>query len=282
MKKRVTAICLILMLAFTGCTSKKTSDIEVNSKETSTDTNSDTSSETSNDTTEEQLTTEEQSISDTILWFNGIYGIITTRNGGDISLFGGYDMNEAGLSDMVKQGLKESWDVTDRKSADETLQWLLEEGHNAEVVETYKENGLTDFTREELVTELSDSSYKEEERVYYLGLFDAVEAYGDNAILAWDLSRAMQLSSWYYLAGYYTYEEALDSCLEIATRLQSTYTSWDEMIQSYFYGFQYWNEDDMNDPSSESYARIEIYNNLKEEANSPYSLDWNLELKKDW
>ena len=149
-------------------------------------------------------------------------------------------------------------------------------------MEEYEYNGLSEYTRDELTHVLKDESFTDLDRTYYLGIYDSVAAYGENAILAWDLSRALQLVSWYYIAGFYTYEEAMDVSLEIATELQTAYTSWDDMITSYLYGFQYWNEDDMSDPTSESYNRANIYKKLKEQEEGPYTIDWNHPLTKEW
>ena len=74
----------------------------------------------------------------------------------------------------------------------------------------------------------------------------------------------------------------MDQSLEIAQLLQKTYTSWDEMIESYMYGFQYWNEDDISDTSSDSYERKQMYEQLKTKEGSPYQLDWNITLTKEW
>lgn len=246
MKRRLIAICLILILSMTSCSKGQDSD------------------------------------SETILWFNATYGTITTMNEGDLTLFGGYDIGDASYVNMIQNGLIDWWDVTDRKTADETLQWLLNGGHNDALLEIYEQEELSSFTRDELVSTLSDDEYTDDDRAYYLGIYDAVDTYGDNAILAWDLSRAMQLSSWYYIAGYYTYEEALDSCLEIAKKMQKQYTSWEDMMQSYLLGFQYWNEDDISNPTSDSYARNRLYEKLRAQENSPYFIDWNLKLQKDW
>ena len=263
MKKSLTVVFLLIAFLLTGCSNS---------------TGTDSKAETPVD-----VTVNEDTLSDTLRWFNAAYAIITTRNGGDLNLIGGYGTKNLLNVQMIKSGLKESWEVTDRATAEDTINWLLEEGgHNALLLEEYKENSLSEYTREELIEALSDSSYTDNDRAYYLGLYDAVANYGDNAILAWDLSRAMQLSAWYYLAGYYTYEEAMDKSLAIAKKLQEAYGSWDEMTDSYLFGFQYWNGDDMSDETSESYARYQIYQDLVEQTDSPYSVDWNYELQKEW
>lgn len=224
---------------------------------------------------------EEITLSDTLRWFNATYAVITTKNKANVNLVGGLEEGDAAKLQM-QNGLEQSWGVTDHASAQENLQWLLTEGHNAELLEDYTEMGLGDVTREELEEILDYGEFTAEDRAYYQVVYEAYSQFGENAIAGWDLSRAMQMCAWYYLAGYYTYEEAMDASLEIATRLQSTFGSWDEMMQSYLYGFQYWAEDDMENPDSDSYERREIYNTLKEMPNGPFSVDWNLTFQKDW
>lgn len=224
---------------------------------------------------------EEITLSDTLRWFNATYAVITTKNKANVNLVGGLEEGDAAKLQM-QNGLKQSWGVTDHASAQENLQWLLDEGHNAELLEDYTEMGLGEVTREELEEILSYGEFTAEDRAYYQVVYEACNQFGENAISGWDLSRAMQMCAWYYLAGYYTYEEAMDASLEIATRLQSTFGSWDEMMQSYLYGFQYWAQDDMENPDSDSYERREIYNTLKEMPNGPFSVDWNLTFQKDW
>ena len=224
---------------------------------------------------------EEITLSDTLRWFNATYAVITTKNKANVNLVGGLEEGDAAKLQM-QNGLEQSWGVTDHASAQENLQWLLTEGHNAELLQDYTEMEMGDLTREELEEILDYGEFTAEDRAYYQVVYEAYSQFGENAIAGWDLSRAMQMCAWYYLAGYYTYEEAMDASLEIATRLQSTFGSWDEMMQSYLYGFQYWAEDDMENPDSDSYERREIYKTLKELPNGPFSVDWSLTFQKDW
>ena len=82
---------------------------------------------------------------------------------------------------------------------------------------------------------------------------------GGHAIDAWDYCRALQVLGYYYVAGYYTEEETLDASLEVAKTLQGMYGSWDECMESYLAGYQYWQEDDGQDPDSATAARRKIY-----------------------
>lgn len=226
-------------------------------------------------------TTSKQGVSDTVLWFNGTYGILTARQGGDINLVGGYNKKDKLQLINLQESVESSWGITNREEAEETIAWLTGgEGHNYYFLEEYKSHCLDEYTREEVIELTKDLS--KEDQAYFLCLYDAVETYGENAILAWDLERAIQLLGMCYLLDLYTYEEAMDQSLEIAERLQSIYTSWDDMMESYFYGFQYWNEDNPEDKSSEYYKRRKLYEELKAQEDSPYNLPWNLEFQKDW
>lgn len=146
------------------------------------------------------------------------------------------------MEQTMKEMLARDWNVSDRTSADEMFQWAMTEGHNQE----------------------------------------AENVYGENGIKAWDYSRAMSLLGYYYIAGFYTYEEAMDKSLEAAQEIQNMYKSWDEFVYSYLLGYQYWSEDDPTDPNSQYAKRRDFYEELKLQENGPFSIDWNLTLKKEW
>ncbi|WP_343208076.1 DUF1266 domain-containing protein [Anaerolentibacter hominis] len=223
-----------------------------------------------------------EKVSDTVLWFNTAYAVLTEANKGDITQIGGYKKTDT-TKELCKQLLEGSWDVTDRASADETLDWILTEGHRADFVadiEYLNDAGLLEMDRKEVQDVLAETD--EETLVYFNLVADAYDKFGENAIDAWDYCRALSLLGFYYVADYYTKEESLDASLEIARTLQQTFASWDEMMESYLYGYQYWSEDDMNDELSASYARKQVYESLKGGKSNPYTLDWNLELTKDW
>ena len=105
--------------------------------------------------------------------------------------------------------------------------------------------------------------------------YSCYEKYGENALAAWDYSRAMSLLGNYYLAGLYTETEALDKSLEVARVIQEAFDSWDDFMENYFVGYEYWAEE-----SSEE--RRGIYEDIKAEADSPYDIEWNLAFEKTW
>ena len=85
-----------------------------------------------------------------------------------------------------------------------------------------------------------------------------------------------------YAAGYCTYEEAMDKCLEAAKKAQESFGSWEEFNQSYLYGYAYWMGENLEDPESSAAERVGIVDTLNSQANGPFSVDWNMELNKEW
>jgi hypothetical protein len=139
-----------------------------------------------------------------------------------------------------------------------------------------KEAGLGDVEadgRKDFILENFDVT--DEEAQGYVDSYAMYEEFGDNAIAGWDYCRALNLMSFYYLAGYYTEEEALDKSLEIAQTVQPLFTSWDDLIASYMRGYEYWAEES-------SAERQGIYEDLKSRDDNPYAVDYNTTLEKTW
>ena len=217
-------------------------------------------------------------ITNTIRWFNATYAILTRTNQCNVNYFGGFAANETNSAD-VKEMLESSWGVTDRASADETMDWILTEGHRT----TYKENmksleeaGIKDVAAEERKAFIEENFYiTSDEAEKSVALYANYEQYGENALDAWDYCRALSLAAWYYHAGYYTEQEALDKSMEIAQMMQPLYSSWDEAMNSYLLGYEYWAEESADE-------RRAVYEELKAEEDSVYNVDWNLAFEKTW
>lgn len=73
-------------------------------------------------------------LTDTIRRFNAACAILTELNGQDYNRFAGLPANETSKQLMINT-LDAWWEVTDRTSADETLDWLLTEGHRVRSAE---------------------------------------------------------------------------------------------------------------------------------------------------
>lgn len=216
--------------------------------------------------------------SDTVQWFNNTYAVLTVLNERDCRVYSGGSPNIAEKA-LARALLENSWDVTDRASAEESLQWLLDEGHRiplAEELAYLSEMGLADISEEERAEAvLSNFDLDEQQAGQYAAWFSLYEQYGEDAAAAWDYSRAMWLLSYYYLADYYTLEESLDQSLELAETIQTTFGSWDDFMESYFAGYEYWSEESSDE-------RRDVYEDLKSSSDNPFALDWNTTLEKTW
>lgn len=215
---------------------------------------------------------------DTIQWFNNTCAVLTAVNHWDYTLFGGAPASDNSKS-TVQNLLSEWWEVTDHETAKETMDWLLSEGHRvsfAEEMDMLAESGLADVSENERIDIILENyNLSEEEAQDYADWFTLYEQYGSDAIAGWDYSRAMSLLGYYYLAGYYTEEEALDQSLETAVVIQNTFDSWDSLMESYFVGYEYW-------AGESSDERREIYEEIKSASDSPFQLEWGMTLEKTW
>ena len=218
----------------------------------------------------------EQGTSNVLLWINGTYAVLTELNGNDYTLLGGIELTQANQNGTILS-LEQAWGVTDRATADTTIDWLLTEGHRvgyAGLMEALDELGAAEMTEDALVAYLNSnySFTSDDEPVYLARSYSYYRTYGSGAIDGWDYCRAMSLAGWYYTAGYYTEEEAMQKSLEIAEIIQARFSSWDEMMDSYLMGYEYWS-------STSSEQRRTVYEEIKARENSPFSLDWNLPLE---
>lgn len=221
---------------------------------------------------------------DTVLWFNATYAALTYTNGLDWRLAGGFSRTYYNES-LVKAILKQSWSVVDRESAIETIEWLKEEGHRKtyrEYQEELEQLGMLDMDVDVFVETLG--SMEMEGHLYrYVMVYSLYQAGMDeDVITAWDLCRVNQLCGYYYVCGYMTYEEAMDVSLENSLFLQGKYSSWEEMMDSYMLGYQFWQSDPCLSDDSPTLERYRYYEILLEMQDGPYSLDWDMELKKEW
>lgn len=215
---------------------------------------------------------------DTIQWFNNTCAVLTAVNNWDYTIFGGMPVSDTGKN-AVQTLLSEWWDVTDHETAKETMDWLLGEGHRvsfAEDMGVLEEIGLADVPEAERVDMILENFDVDEDGARdYADWFAFYEQYGPDAAAGWDYSRAMSLLGYYYLAGYYTEEEALDQSLEAAAVIQNTFDSWDSFMESYFVGYEYW-------AGESSDERRAIYEEIKAASDSPFQLDWGMALQKTW
>lgn len=225
-----------------------------------------------------------ESAPDTILWFNATYAPLTYSNGGDWRIVGGMKPSSYNKG-LTKALISRDWSVDDRESALEMLDWLRNEGHR-ETCRKYREEleelEMLDLDPDTFMMTLLDAELEGYTFRYVIVYSLYQEGADEEAIAAWDLCRLNQLCGDFYLCGYLTYEEAMDISLENSLLLQSMYSSWDELVDSYMLGYQFWQSDPCLTDDSPTMQRYHYYEVLLGMDNGPYSLDWDMELTKEW
>ncbi|MDR2037480.1 MAG: DUF1266 domain-containing protein [Bacteroidales bacterium] len=187
-----------------------------------------------------------------VRWFNATCVVLRVSAEQDPELFGGYYPNSDSYED-TKEILYESWGLNNEHDFKEMLASLYN-GRAAKEYESDKEK----FDNE-LFTHIQQTC-------------------GDKGIWAWDLCRLILLCGYGYLCNYISYEEALEWCSKAGKKMQSIYTSWDDMMTSYLLGYCYWSGERIDDPTTEVYARANIYQFLRKQYDGPFSIDWHTEL----
>lgn len=221
---------------------------------------------------------------DTILWFNATYAPLTYSNGCNWRLVGGWEPTEENIQ-TTEMLLQSSWSVKDRETGLETVNNLIKKGHRGkcrEYTEQMEEWGVLDLEEEEFLQRIVVKDVGNELGRYAVAYYMHKLGMEPEDMAAWDLCRVNQLYADYYLCGYMTYEEAMDASLTNSLKLQEQYDSWEEMMDSYMLGYQFWQGDLMLTDDSPSKERYHYYEMLKDMENGPYTLDWDMELEKCW
>ena len=105
----------------------------------------------------------------------------------------------------------------------------------------------------------------------WAGVLDAHES-------GWDLCRATQLLGMMYLVGMLTRDELDQEFSRVGRVIQRSFSSWDELVESYLEGFRAWVDRTGRDGAGNLAFRREIYERLKRQSFSPYSIPWNTDL----
>lgn len=221
--------------------------------------------------------------SDTVQWICSAYAIYTHYNKKDLGCIGGTsDDNSEIYQRAIRIALANGWRISDRDSAIRQLNSLLEKGHREtyrKFISEMKKHNLLSLSEEELLSRVERENGDAGE---FQAAYRAYQAMGEQALDAWDYSRALQVLGDCYQAEYISLEECLDVSLAVAKKLQEEFGSWDELCRSYLYGYHFWKKDDMNYESSDTRARWEVYEELKEMKQGPFSVPYDTELKESW
>jgi hypothetical protein len=99
-----------------------------------------------------------------------------------------------------------------------------------------------------------------------------------NRYLIWDYCRIIQLYRWGYILDWFGNNWCWEQMLQHAKEIQLHYTSWEDMVTAYLRGRELWAGERLED--TDEFEEAAEW--LKKDENSPWQVDWDLELKKDW
>lgn len=94
----------------------------------------------------------------------------------------------------------------------------------------------------------------------------------------WDLCRATQLLAMMYLVKMIGRDELDREFSRTGRVIQRSFTSWDALVESYLAGFRTWVSGTGYDTEHNVRFRRGIYERMKKQSFSPYSIPWNTDL----
>ena len=226
---------------------------------------------------ESDLTFEDVKDDPTVRWIIDAYAIYVPFESGEYGELGGHSLNDWD-QEQVKEYLSDWWGITSRATATRTISQMLKKGTRASyrhAFETYLKKGYLSMDENGYVDIISISEIPEDEQCRTWVCYDAYGHLDTRGVDAWDYVRIMRITGLCYQCGYISLEECLDQCLPIAQRLQKEYGSFEEIFESYIYGYQFWKNDSDDD-------RIYFYRRAAGEAVENIQSEYNTELVKDW
>ena len=87
----------------------------------------------------------------------------------------------------------------------------------------------------------STKYYQYDDALGYEGADKAYRNIGDAGVDSWDYCRCIRMYAMSYVCGYISYDEYLLHSAPIVKYLQNEYTSWEQMYESYYYGYLVFN-----------------------------------------
>ncbi|MCI5919191.1 MAG: DUF1266 domain-containing protein [Roseburia sp.] len=133
----------------------------------------------------------------------------------------------------IKENLEQNWGIYNRSTLIKVTNSVLEKGDK--------------YTYEKYLEKMNGMDYDPTKYYQYddvLGYEGADKAYkniGDAGVDSWDYCRCIRMYAMSYVCGYISYDEYLLHSAPIVKYLQNEYTSWEQMYESYYYGYLVFN-----------------------------------------
>ncbi len=207
-------------------------------------------------------------MSPTLQWMNTAGSILLAVNNGDFRYMAGIyfpgNENKQDRASKIKEMLWEYWEIQGHESAIETMKRLVNSGMRAWYGEEMRklETIYSTYSEQQLIDIAKQTNPKADEDSFLPKMLMAYRKYGENAIIGWDMGRAAYIIQCCYFVGYVSMEEVLDIGVEAGKKAQAIFDNWEQMMESYLLGGQFWMKEDANDPNSMTSKRWKIYEQL--------------------
>lgn len=166
------------------------------------------------------------------LWSLGLSAILTQVNSQR------HDVLLHSDADTFSRVLSGWWDIVDRKTYFENVQWLIEEGQRQVFNSLFRAQMLVPEHEWRLTAEaLKQQNSKQYQREMLVRHYRSV--IGSGGIAAWDFGRVTSLARMAATCGYISTQEAWDEIYKQADVVKKLFNNWFEYGHSYLIGRQF-------------------------------------------
>ena len=185
-------------------------------------------------------------------WGAAVTSLYAYLENGSPKYLAGHEVDDSIYDDTVTF-LAQAWNITDRTSAEEVIDRVLTNGHNAKCNQAIKEESDIkalikaikrdfgdDFTYEDALT-IDEDYFKENEidtsEFYRVkGAACAYVRFGNDCLKGYDYIRLIRVITFSYQIGYLTKEEHDQLIYNIDIALQQQYSSFKDIHECYYFG----------------------------------------------
>jgi hypothetical protein len=131
-----------------------------------------------------------------------------------------------------RECLRDWWSVNDTQELTEMLHWLWEEGHRTsceELCQSLPVPGDPLF---------NDANH--DPTGLYAFMSSNLRELKTSRLVAWDLSRLVNVARWGYTAGFIKEPDAWSWILRAAKELQRSFRSWEALGRDFLLGYEFW------------------------------------------
>jgi hypothetical protein len=219
-----------------------------------------------------KLNDKPKELSDAQRWALGASGMLASRNYMKFDSLAGIEINMFTVNEW-KSVIKRDWGIKNRQDLLNELNWLEQNGHNAQYKRDVKL--LSYLKKIPGHTILLAFLEEDDEFKCKVALIDKYhESLGNKGILGWDAVRYICLCRWGYICGYLTEDEAWKKIMPVSRFIQKTFDSWQDLATNYIIGREFWSPED-----EDRYLFYDTYMRIFEMPDSPCKkLPWNLSL----